>query len=197
MKTALSLVTLVACLSGCTVHHAIRGNLNVPKTTVAAKIPLRVGLYMSPNFRKDTFFAVMTIHEVHLGEGMSRGAEKACRAAFEEVVLLEEEQTDLTKWNLDAVIHPVITERSVRLIGGLTYSCSMNAKWTIIDLDGNILYVNSFPGEHIIKAPTSDIWTKCMTSAVEEHYEKLLSHLLSVNWWEDLKERNRSGSTRQ
>jgi hypothetical protein len=151
------------------------------------KIPLRVGLYMSPEFRKYTYSTgglVTPIGKFYIGEGLSIGAEKALKQVFNEVVIINN-KSDISNQNIKAVISPeildVAAEQNVVFF-------KMLCRWTISGADGKIYYNDTITG---VGKDTSLAFAtrerKAMTKAIENHYYKFIEQMLSSKWWENIK----------
>jgi hypothetical protein len=123
-----------------------------------------------------------------IGGALVAGAERSMREVFKEAVIVEDLNFDLTARNISAIIAPEIVEIDNR-VNGFGWDSLVSSKWTIKGKDGRLLYVNTVTGKGQYKAFTTafslrDHLVKSMIPAVEDHYNKLTAHLLSVKWWD-------------
>jgi hypothetical protein len=155
------------------------------------KIPIRIGLYLTPYF--ENYSRVCHPDTLYWGEGLSISAKRTLKTVFEDVVLINKMDADLSNQNIQAVITPEITDSQCRLVTSLyEWYCSITCKWTIVDLKGKPMYTNTFIGEYNLKKFGLSVQraarkAECMTLAIEDHYNKFLSNLISTKWWEYLK----------
>jgi hypothetical protein len=176
----------ILLVQGCIVNHKIAENMKVKKIQNSEKIPLSVGLYIDPTFKNQKLYGTPnTDHIFHLGEGMDRGAKKSFEMIFSKVIVLNEYETDLSKWNLDVVASPAVAAENRRYASH--NFCTADAKWTIIDKNGNVVYTNTIRSEINKGSFTAYGIAECMSEAVEDHYNRLTSHLLSAPWWQNIK----------
>ncbi|MCL5885366.1 MAG: hypothetical protein M1377_08550 [Deltaproteobacteria bacterium] len=187
LLVAALLVSILAMLgfSGCTIHHNVSENLNIENPS-AAKIPLRAGLYVSSEMKNLEAPQPNKVHRIHVGEGLARGAEKAYRATFDEVLIIDDSVTDMARLDIDVIASGLVTKAHWIDISSRRV-CTTTIKWTIADKKGDDLYVNTITGEGTTKHFTKAIFEKCFTASIEDHYNKLVRHLTSVNWWQSLK----------
>lgn len=151
-----------------------------------SKIPLRVGLYLSP--KVCNYVHVAGNFRISLGEGVCSNARGVLRNVFNEVILLDEKESDLAKHGIKAVVSPEIIETEI-IEGafGPHGDFLLTCKWTITSADGKILYMDTVKG---IGSDSSFLgstrFSRNASITVKDHYQKLISHMLSSRWWEDI-----------
>jgi hypothetical protein len=89
---------------------------------------------------------------------------------------------------LEDTVAPEIVEIDNR-VAGFGWDSLVALKWTIKGQDGMPLYVNTVTGNGQYKAFTTafklrEHLVKSMIPPVEDHFNKLTAHLLSVKWWD-------------
>ena len=174
----LMLVVVLLFVAGCGIPPWADFHIEPPAPT---KIPLRVGLYLSPAFRS-YYHTYQGIPTYPMGGAMSNISERALKAVFQEVVVLDEKAFDLAKNDVRAVISPemVATENTWSVF-------RITCKWTIASTDGKILYVNTFTGDGNDNSFVGNTRIgKAMANATKDMFQKFLSHMTSVKWWEDI-----------
>lgn len=140
------------------------------------KIPLRVGLFAS-QIRNYTFEGENVLITVYLGDGISRGAERALKIAFKEVALIDNMESSISAHNIDLIVTPEIVDHSFRRgFWPFQWNCRVSCKWTMSDPYGKVSYMNTFTGE------ATGGKDSCMTSAVQEQFNKFLADILSKKW---------------
>jgi hypothetical protein len=151
----------------------------------APKIPLRVGLYMSPTFR--TYQSLSYGPEV-LGEGMTKGAEQATRQAFEDVVIIDSLGTNIPRSAIKAVATPEIVEARIINEMGFRLTYEIVCKWTISSVDGRTVYMNTFRGQGVDSSFTARTRiSTAMTLAAKDQYDKFVAHVVSTKWWDAIR----------
>jgi hypothetical protein len=194
---ALFWVTLVlaAVLSfsvGCqTPHKKIQITIPVKEKE---KIPLRVGLYLDPksmNYSKIVPPDYPNLKGIiHMGEALSKGAETVIGSAFKEVVNIYTKDRELIPKGLDALVIPEI-EKIYDTVKTRHPEAIVSIKWSIQDINGRILYMNTFTGDVKFKfaAFVSPFERLCeaYTKAIEDQFAKAYIGITSTNWWQTAK----------
>lgn len=185
----LNLMFLMIFFSGCATVKISDFYIDPPP----GKIPMQVGLYMSPDFRNPVYTYFSSIFP--LGEeivaGMAAGAKKALKETFQEVYIIDRaESTDLSKYGVKAIVVPEIVEPGISIRGGgfgtegkFEFVC----KWTVYATDGKILYMNTFLGtgrDSNFSGATR--LNKGMILAIKDNYQKFITHMLSTKWWDGI-----------
>lgn len=119
------LLIAILTIEGCAVKIE---NLDIMLPS-SDKIPLRVGLYMSPEFRNYTYSIGGGKYQI--GEGLSIGAEKALKQVFNEVVIINN-KSDISNQDIKAVISPEILDVDVK---DPPEPMRILCKWTISGAD--------------------------------------------------------------
>ena len=156
----------------------------------ADRIPLRVGLYMSPQF--GNYSGNFGRGFISLGEAMSSGAERALRTAIEEVVIIKQLESRGSTEGVRAIVAPEIVEARMGNSDEKGFHkghCQVWCKWTVSTPEGKLVYVNTVLGEahHDRRAPAPTVWTECMTLAVQDQYRKLVEIISSTQWWQSIR----------
>ena len=189
---------LIVFSNGCESGHVnVRRELNIKSPpTAVKKIPMRVGIFIPPTIKNHSFsnyHGGLAILNISLGDAMNAGAEMALRKVFSDVVIIDEDEMGFANKGLDAIISPEIVENYFEVKIGNNYSCNVTAKWTVIDSSRQMIYMNTISGEGNVRKFISynkkKLVEDCMTFALEDHYSKLLSHILSIPWWEKAKKK--------
>ncbi|MBI5575387.1 MAG: hypothetical protein HY896_03370 [Deltaproteobacteria bacterium] len=187
LAAACTLMVVAALgLPGCVVHHNVRENLKITKPS-SGKIPLRAGLYVSGALKNLKPPSGNRFHEINLGEGLARGAEKAYRSAFAEVSIIDDSVTDIGRLNVDVIASGQVMEARYRDMKDLRRVCTTTIKWTIADRKGNVIYENTITGEGATDDTFKAHFGECFSISLEDHFNQLLAHLTSVTWWQGLK----------
>lgn len=199
MNRGLRLINVTQCvlfliifvLLGCTPTYKV-GDFDI-SSTVSRKIPLRIGLLLRQGFRNPTMppllFDNTQLAKVRLEEAMTNGAEKAYNEAFKEVLIIDSvERDNINRIGIQLIASPEILRAELAENWFFFSKYQITCKWTISRPDGKPVYMNTVMGEGIDRSFLADTrYWKSVTLAVKDHYKKLLSHLLSVNWWENVK----------
>ncbi|MCL5885368.1 MAG: hypothetical protein M1377_08560 [Deltaproteobacteria bacterium] len=185
---------LISCLSACSPYHAsVSKNLKIDAAFYPErKIPLRAGLYVPAEFKNERlFFKGHSVGvNVSLGEGMTVGAAETLKLVFEEIVILDETETNFSKRNIDVIVTPTMEKKGIDWLGGSRIQCFLRVKWTVIDKNGNMVYVNSCDGEDQIKVrymKDAEDFSACMTSAAEKQYGAFSKLIVSTVWWNSMR----------
>lgn len=178
---------LVVC--GCA-PFTVPANVQVHRPAASQLVPLRVALCLPQQFKTYAFIGNKGGQPIRIliGDALAAGAERSMREVFKEVVIVEDLNLDLTARNISVIIAPEIVEIDNR-VNGFGWDSLVASKWTIKGQDGRLLYVNTVTGKGQYKAFTTafslrEHLVKSMIPAVEDHYNKLTAHLLSVKWWD-------------
>ena len=181
-------ITLSLLLVGCAPRYVEFPITSPTRSDGIRKIPLRAGLYMSNSFKELTqIMYVVDYTSVfgRFGPAFAKGAESMAKEAFEDVVILDHpEQAAVKKTNI--LIIPEID------FIGFDYTAStatIKIKWSIKDIGGKVLYLNTFIGEGDGKGTSIRYPTKlanACTRAIEDHFRKALDGILKTRWWEDI-----------
>lgn len=159
------------------------------------KIPLRAGLYLNQyfrDFRKGSIF---------LGYSFTKAAEEIANKAFEEVVAIDTRDPDLIPKNIEAIVIPEIekvygvnpAEDPNRF--GHYGTILVRIKWSIFDMKGRILYMNTFESEAKVRKTFSTPkgfdtrLCEAYTQAIKDNFEKAFISISSTNWWKPRKEK--------
>ena len=179
--------------NACTRNCQIDTNLIMP-VQKASKIPLRVGLYMSPDFLSYTrkIAAVNTDSYVfNLGEALRSGSEKMLGIAFKEVIVLSPSEEAMER-GVKIVVSPQIQEVDM-IIPGWAWKQLKSLviiKWEATDSTGRILWVDTFEGRsnnrvgYFLRGKAA---RKCMKRGVEDHFGNAFEGILNSTWWKTIK----------
>ena len=181
-------LAILLILSGCTYTSQITRDLNIPVQEVK-KIPLRVGLYMSPNFLNYTYKESRLAEKFvfPLGETFRAGSEKIVKMAFQDVVILSALDEAIIE-KLKIVISPQIQAVDIMFpMWGWGYlKSTVIIKWTAIDPTEKIIWVNTFEGESKIKGKTVKNIRNSLQVAIEDHFSKAYEGIISSTWWKSI-----------
>ena len=180
-RQVVNLVLLALCLfmiCGCATIKIETFDPDVYPT----KIPVRIGAYIPSAFRNYVQF-MKGGDRVEIGDGLSRGAERVFREVFKEVVVIEGVGADLRAEEIDAVISPEMVETDLMRGTVPGSEVAVTCKWTVVNPKGRTYYMNTITG---VGTDSSLLFiartTKSSTRAVEDHYRKLIQHMLFTKW---------------
>jgi hypothetical protein len=157
--------------------------INLPPTTYN-KIPLKIGLYISPGFRNYIYSPHYPQSGKYLvGDGLSKTADILFKEIFKEVILIDGMSNIAT--DIKAIISPEIIET---FFIGFSPEFHIVCKWTIISPGGKVYYMNTITGIGMGDRSFNGMKriSVALTNAVKDHYEKLLAHIHSTYWWENI-----------
>lgn len=196
----LILIIILGFSSACrtTLNEKIRTDLSITVNEVG-KIPLRVGLYLSPEFMN---YSKTPSHysesgRIQMGEALSKGAEDITNKAFKQVVTIYKTDPESFPKGLDAIIIPEVEKTYGGFVGELTRQYSyyqtvtVKLKWTIKDMNQKTLYTNTFTTE--VEYRNDPVFgqrerlLKAYTKAIEDQFAKAFSGITSINWWGGIK----------
>lgn len=193
VRTILVLIPLLTIL-GCA-PALVPTDYNITSSSARSdRIPLRAGLYLSEKFSKAALIGNKGGREVPIlvGDSLVTGAKRTITLAFEDMVLME----SLDPKNAHGariIVTPEIVNMDNVLVGFPPWSkweSRLSCKWTIKNLDGDVIYLNTIVGEGRYEAVTSaftyrDRLAQSMLPAIQDQYGKLLADLMARRWWED------------
>lgn len=190
---AILVVTTIITISGCA-PALVPTNYNILSPTLRSdRIPLKAGLYLSAKFKKAALIGNKGGRDsvILIGESLAAGATRTIPLAFEDMVILESSDSKNNK-GINVIITPEIVDLENVLVGFPPMSkweSRLSCKWTIKNLDGDVVYLNTIIGEGRYKAFTTAFTyrnrlAQSMLPAIQDHYEKLLADLLARHWWE-------------
>ncbi|VAW75310.1 hypothetical protein MNBD_GAMMA13-1590 [hydrothermal vent metagenome] len=147
------------------------------------KLPLKVALVMDSRFRNYEH-VTNGAATLLMGEGLSKGSEKALKKAFKEVVVVSGID-DAAKHNVDAIIIPELVSTEDTQLYPPRNEIRIICKWTISSADGKIYYTNTVSGiggdsSFVAVTRLSDT----MTNAAKDMLEKFITHMYSTKWWQ-------------
>jgi hypothetical protein len=130
---------------------------------------------------------------IDLGDALSSGAERMLNLLFQKVVIIQDMHLkDVSRSDIDAIVTPEVVKADFVAIGwpAITHDqCLIILKWSIIDKDGKMIYVNTFSGEGRRKRTKFTSWTvdeqinECMILALKDHFHKALGDISSAKWY--------------
>lgn len=150
------------------------------------KIPLKVGLYLSPSFcayqYRGKSFEFKWVGHYLLGESICQTAPDFFKNSFKEVFIMNEKSIPS---NVKLIISPEIIEAETI---GPTMATHIIIKWTFANPKGKIYYLNTVKG---IGKHDEGFWLppaarEAFNSTLKDHYHRLYSHMHSTKWWEDV-----------
>jgi hypothetical protein len=180
------LVLFITLIGGCTSYMEFPIKLS-SQYDGGDKIPLRAGLYMTKNFKE--YMQIIGRIEYHtdvfgkFGEALSKGAESMTTKAFREVVILDQVDQEASK-KVNVLITPEIDSIVSNYVGP---TATVKIKWTIKDITGKVLYMNTFVGEGSGKGTSFRYPTaleNAYTRAIEDHFNKAFAGISKNKWWE-------------
>lgn len=199
MKKMRILWLVISCLfiAGCQTRGTTPSSYEINPPYMTKKVPLRVTLYLSSQFKNKTFIGNSggMAMPISIGEAMSSGAEKALKKVFQEVMVVNDLSYNLSSIKNHAYVTPEIVDIGNVLTGIPPFSkwdSRIACKWVIKTPEEKILYVNTIVGEGKYEAVTTgftfgDHLGKSMIPAIQDHYEKLVENLISTRWWDAFK----------
>lgn len=182
-RTHLSyLIISITLLFGCSSYMEFPINLSI-KSDRTDKIPLRVGLCMDRKFKE--YAPLMYNIEYHtnvygkFGEALTKGAESMTNKAFREVVIVDNIDQAASK-GVNVVIIPEIDSITI-----VEAPASVKVKWTIRDVNGKVLYMNTFVGE-VKEKDCCRLFKNYCARAIEDHFNKAFDGITKNKWWEGI-----------
>jgi hypothetical protein len=180
---ALCLSIAVSLLFGCTQY--VDFPITVTQTDGITRIPLRAGLYMTKEFKELTplLYKVEFHTDVFgkVGEALRNGATNLVNRSFKEAVILEQPEQAASK-NLDVLVVPAID--------AINNDIGVKIKWTIKDMNGKIVYMNTFTGTAAGKEIKGIRFTtkvvNAWTLAIEDHFDKAYAGISGSKWWDGI-----------
>ena len=185
-------IVILSLLSGCVHPKNVQISLPIP-VEETEKIPLRAGLYLDKQF---TNYSITYLAVINVGEALSKGAENIINKAFQEGVTIYTTDLTMIPKGLDVLVIPEIDRIYVYEHGLGSYwsntSVIARIKWRIQDMNGKIVFMNTFTGEDMYKRPAniysmSSRACKGAAKALENHFTKAFVGLTSIKWWELIK----------
>lgn len=133
---------------------------------------------------------------IHIGEAFSANSEKMLKNIFQQVVIIDQMDTDLSEKNIDVIVAPeildIITsqfkvpagEKSRKLVSQMTI------RWDIGSPDGKIIYTTMIMGEAILKflkrwtvSANEELEKENMLRLLKDQFSKAQEDIYSNKWW--------------
>jgi hypothetical protein len=177
---------------GCTHRTILPDDFHISKPASVSKIPLRAGLYLHPAFENFKFIGNKGQGKqvpIELGGAITTAAKISMREVFENVVMVQNIDSDLTAKDIDIIIFPSIEKVDNMMASAFPFvwDSYFICKWSIKGRNGKLLYVNTVTGEgHYKSSFNSNKFAESVVPAVQDHFNKLTAHLLSTKWWENI-----------
>lgn len=172
------------------------------KGEVENKIPLIVGLYLKPHIKNYTYEGksldkMYYFTTIHIGEAFSANSEKMLKNIFQQVVIIDQMDTDLSEKNIDVIVAPEILditsqfkvpagEKSRKLVSQMTI------RWDIGSPDGKIIYTTMIMGEAIVKflkrwtvSANEELEKENMLRLLKDQFSKAQEDIYSNKWWKN------------
>jgi hypothetical protein len=175
-------ITLLICCDSIAMEFPIQSH-------VIAKIPLRAGLYIDKKFKDIPIPQCDICHTKNFSESdlsikfieaLNKGIETMTDKAFREVVIVD--QLGPVPKEVNVLIIPEIDFIGSYHIDGSTAPVKIKMKWTIKDINGKVLYMNTFIGEGIRKKEYR-YGFPCYL-AIEDQLNKAFNGITESKWWE-------------
>jgi hypothetical protein len=150
--------------------------------TIPDIIPIKVGLNLSPKFC-NYLYTYKYGGQALVGPSLCKSATSFFKETFKEVILLNG-NIDILR-DIKAIIFPEIVE--IIFTGNMTATSRIIFKWTVVSPSGKVYYLNTLDG---IGMDDSLLFNtrvnESFTNAVNDHYKKLHTHMISSKWWENI-----------
>ena len=191
-------IVILSFLFSCSINKKVEINQPIIVKGIE-KIPLRAGIYLNQEFRN--FVKTNRIGDVviYMGESLSKGAEEIVDKAFREVVILHTKDLGLMPKEVQVLILPEIEKIyggvQGEIVAGWKDIVLVRIKWTIMDRNGKILYMNTFASEAEYKrkqftsGSTRVTWIcEAYAKAIENNLQEAFVSITSTRWWHSIKE---------
>lgn len=197
IKLPLFIFTAVSFAS-CTIHANIPQDYEIPSYKTAEKIHLKMGLFLNPDINKINIYSTPRQGLiVHIGNSLSRNAEKMTKDIFNEVIVFSGNalKEPIGPKKVDAIITPEVTSVNLHILQksfSQVLDCMIIIKWTIVDRNGKLLYVNTFTGEARYEPYRpfggENRARECVINAIDDHFRKAYQAIANTKWWHDIKQ---------
>jgi hypothetical protein len=184
--TCCCLIATMALFTGCAPKYVEFPVTLSPQAEQIGKVPLRAGLCMPSEFRE---FVVPMYRQDYqtsfgsFGKALSTGAEQVAKRIFRDVVVLGN-AAEAGAQQVDVVVTPTVDRIAFNYDAS---TATVKVKWTITDVSGKVLYMNTFIGEGDGKGTSIRYPTKlkhACTRAINDHFDKALVGLSDKRWWQ-------------
>ena len=190
-----ALLGILLFLTSCSIFkYTAPKDFKMPVLTTN-KIPLRIGLYIPPDVRYYKITEKQQNYTFHfqIGDALCDGIERMLRIVFDDIVILESSDFDVTKHGIKAVVVPKIVSGNFRLSAaafGEGTGFIIRVKYTAIDSSKRVLWVDTFEGKSRKRQPVfrvREVYTDCMRLSLEDHFHNALEGILLSKWWKAIK----------
>ena len=167
--------------------------------SVKSKIPLHVGLYLTPQFKQFTFKGGKGgIHDpftISIGDTMCSYAESSLKELFLDVSIINDLEQDPKINHVDVIIMPEIIDIDsiVDTWKPDYWKSNVTCKWSIKNINGIYLYLNTIVGINYYRPKfgftnnDNDSVKEGVILAIQNHYQRLIDDIIQINWWHNIK----------
>jgi hypothetical protein len=189
-------LSIMLFLTSCamTEQLTIPKDIDITPIKLSAKIPLRVGLYLSEDFRNATYPMHLWqggyFGSAFAGDALCNSSEKIMQNIFQEVIILDSTKkvSETTSQRYDVIIAPQIVNLDYEIrTSGLTgwHIVQTVIKWDIASYDGKDIYIGTMKSDEIrVKNPgKSGRIELCLKPSLKDNFQKAQEDLYTNGWW--------------
>ena len=165
--------------NACSLKYGISSDIKLPPVGTN-HIPLRIGLYLSPNIFNYTYEEPYLTYQ--MGRALSTGTENMLRLAFKDVIVLPSANVVEPQRGIDAYVVPEVVHITgvAPLFVWHEDKVIVRMKYSFTDSERKIIWEGTFQGEVIGKgSSTKAIKVDYFKSAIEKQLADALTAILS------------------
>lgn len=181
-------VLLTAC--GGSRKIIVSEDLNIPSQT-DSRIPLKVGLVLTPQFVNLIYKPVPNACPVFIGNALKVGSERVCLNLFDEVVPIVSIASAGSS-QVDVIVIPACEEIEYRLVDRATVRIRSRFLWRITTPDSREIYSTTVIGEALRKVSTTVMASTMEREqgevyflSLQDQFRKAQNDLHSGGWWKN------------
>ena len=196
MKTRISRIIKMLCilplislfLTGCTSEIKPLSGLEL-SLAHKQKIPLKVGLYMSPDYCNYSFVTdqiYVTYYTIPLGSTLCHETKIIVEAIFEEVSVFP--SLEANDKSINVIMIPEIVILKIQMMGYTHKSeALLIGKWTVVDMNGRLIWVDTFQS-HVITTYGDHLPStlKRAKFVLEDYFQNVFKGIQSWKLWESV-----------
>jgi hypothetical protein len=187
----ISLLLSLCCFACAAPLITLPKDFEMSAQAIKDKIPLNAGLYLKPSFRNYTSKYGYTYM---MGDALSSGCERMIRNIFQDVILIDEMDTNLSLRNIDVIVVPEVISISyyqLKAVEGYRTRQGfdrMTIRWDIVSPGGKNIYTTTIANELIYESIKSLIITEetgkeRMLLLLNNQFRKAQDDIYLGGWW--------------